>query len=255
MYNPYSLENKIILVTGASSGIGKATAIECAKLGATIVATGRNKERLNETADSLDTSFGQSHIGIIADLSTEQGVASLVSQLPPLDGVSSNAGVTAAITPIKFISESNADTIFHTNYFSNVHLAKMLFKNKVLNKNSSIVFTVSIGGTSTFGAGGALYGSAKAALNSFMKFCAVEFASRHIRCNSVCPGMINTPMTTPGGYYTEDDYKEDVKGYLVGRYGEPEEVAKTILFLLSDASSFITGTSIVVDGGASVPHK
>ena len=102
--------------------------------------------------------------------------------------------------------------------------------------------------------GSALYGSSKAALNSFTKFCAVEFASRKIRCNSVCPGMINTPMTKPGDFVTEDDYKKDVKSYLVGRYGEPEEIARTILFLLSDASSFITGASIIADGGSSIPH-
>lgn len=254
MYNPYSLENKTILVTGASSGIGKATAIECAKLGATIVATGRNEIRLNETVASLDTNFGQSHIGIIADLSTEQGVNEFVEKLPNIDGLSSNAGVTAAITPIKFISQENANTIFNTNYFSHIFLAKMLFKKKKLNIGASIVFTASIGGISAFVTGSALYGSSKAALNSFTKFCAVEFASRKIRCNSVCPGMINTPMTKPGDFVTEDDYKKDVKSYLVGRYGEPEEIARTILFLLSDASSFITGASIIADGGSSIPH-
>lgn len=254
MVNPFSLENKTILVTGASSGIGRATAIECANLGATIVATGRNANRLNETLDSLERSFGQNHISIIADLSTENGVNEFVEKMPNIDGLSSNAGVTAAITPIKFISEENASIIFNTNFFSNVFLAKMLFKKKKLNKGASIVFTVSIGGTSAFVTGSALYGSSKAALNSFTKFCAVEFATRHIRCNSVCPGMINTPMTSPGDYVTEEDYEKDVKNYLVGRYGEPEEVARTILFLLSDASSFITGTSIVVDGGSSVPH-
>lgn len=254
MHNPFSLENKTILVTGASSGIGRATAIECAKCGATIVVTGRNESRLNETLESLDRSLGQNHISIVADLSTENGVNEFVDKLPNIDGVSSNAGVTAAITPIKFISEENANTIFSTNFFSNVFLAKMLFKKKILNKGASVVFTVSIGGTKAFVTGSALYGSSKAALNSFTKFCAVEFSTRHIRCNSVCPGMINTPMTRPGDYVTEEDYKKDVKNYLVGRYGEPEEVARTILFLLSDASSFITGTSIVVDGGASVPH-
>lgn len=211
MYNPYSLENKTILVTGASSGIGKATAIECAKLGAIIVAMGRNEIRLNETVASLDTNFGQSHIGIIADLSTEQGVNEFVEKLPNIDGLSSNAGVTAAITPIKFISQENANTIFNTNYFSHIFLAKMLFKKKKLNIGASIVFTASIGGISAFVTGSALYGSSKAALNSFTKFCAVEFASRKIRCNSVCPGMINTPMTKPGDFVTEDDYKKRCK--------------------------------------------
>lgn len=254
MYNPYSLENKTILVTGASSGIGRATAIECAKLGATVVATGRNGTRLCETIETLDTSFGQNHVSIVADLSTEDGIIGFVEQLPDVDGFSSNLGVTAAITPIKFINKENADVIFGTNFFSNVYLAKMLFKKKKLNKGASIVFTASIGGTLAFVTGSALYGSSKAALNSFTKFCAVEFSSRQIRCNSVCPGMINTPMTKPGDFVTEEDYKKDVKNYLVGRYGEPEEVARTILFLLSDASSFITGTSIIVDGGSSIPH-
>ena len=170
-----------------------------------------------------------------------------------IDGLSSNAGVTVAITPIKFISQENANTIFNTNYFSHIFLAKMFFKKK-LNIGASIVFTASIGGISAFVTGSALYGSSKAALNSFTKFCAVEFASRKIRCNSVCPGMINTPMTKPGDFVTEDDYKKDVKSYLVGRYGEPEEIARTILFLLSDASSFITGASIIADGGSSIPH-
>lgn len=254
MYNPYSLENKTILVTGASSGIGKATAIECSKLGATVVVTGRNEGRLNETFNNLDISFGQKHISIIADLSTEEGVNELVAKLPQLDGVSSNAGVTAAIVPVKFIKESNILDVFNTNYFSHVYLAKMLFKKKLLNKNASIVFTASIGGTSAFVPGSSLYGSSKAAMNSFMRFCAVEFAPRLIRCNSVCPGMINTPMTAPGENFTEEDYKKDMENYLLGRYGEPEEVARTILFLLSDASSFITGASIVIDGGSSIPH-
>ena len=177
-----------------------------------------------------------------------------VSKLPPLDGFSSNAGVTAAITPIKFIKEDNVNAVFDTNFFSHIYLSKMLFKKKLLNKGASIVFTASIGGTSAFVPGSSLYGSSKAALNSFMRFCAVEFAPRLIRCNSVCPGMINTPMTAPGENFTEEDYKKDMENYLVGRYGEPEEVARTILFLLSDASSFITGASIVADGGSSIPH-
>lgn len=254
MYNPYSLENKTILVTGASSGIGKATAIECSKLGATIIVTGRNEVRLMQTLNELDTSLKQKHISIIADLSTENGVNDLVSKLPQIDGFSSNAGVTAAIVPVKFIKEENINTVFNTNFFSHVYLSKLLFKKKLLNKGASVVFTASIGGNFAFVPGSSLYGSSKAAMNSFMRFCAVEFAPRRIRCNSVCPGMINTPMTAPGENFTEEDYKKDMANYLVGRYGEPEEVARTILFLLSDASSFITGATIVVDGGSSIPH-
>lgn len=254
MYNPFSLVNKTILVTGASSGIGRATAIECSRLGANVVITGRNESRLNETMQNLDTSLGQKHLSIIADLSSEEGVNDFIGKMPCIDGVSSNAGVTAAIVPIKFIKESNIQEVFNTNYFAHVYLAKMLFKKKLLNKSASFVFTASIGGTSAFVPGSSLYGSSKAAMNSFMRFCAVEFAPRMIRCNSVCPGMINTPMTAPGENFTEEDYKKDMENYLLGRYGEPEEVARTIVFLLSDASSFITGASVVIDGGSSIPH-
>ena len=253
MYNPYSLENKIILVTGASSGIGKATAVECSKLGATIVVTGRNEQRLGETFDELDTSYGQQHLKIVADLSTEEGVANLVSTIPVLDGVSSNAGIPTTLL-IKFINSDVLQDTWNINTVSHVNLAKLLFKKKKLNHAASYVFTASIGGTTSFGPGNSVYGMSKAAINSFMRFCAIEFSSRMIRCNSVCPGMIVTPMTQSSNTFTKEDYEKDSANYLLKRYGQPEEVARTIAFLLSDASSFITGDSIVVDGGLTVNH-
>lgn len=253
MYNPYSLENKTILVTGASSGIGKATAIECSKLGATVVVTGRNQQRLNDTFKELDATFGQKHQLVVADLSTENGVSELVSQLPQLDGVSSNAGVGMTLL-IKFIKEETLLDVLRSNTVSHVNLAKLLFKKKKLNQASSYVFTASIGGTISFGPGNSVYGMSKAAINSFMSVCAIEFSTRMIRCNSVCPGMIITPMTQDSSTFTKEDYEKDAEKYLLKRYGKPEEVAKTITFLLSDASSFITGTSIVIDGGYTVNH-
>lgn len=252
-YNPYSLENKTILVTGASSGIGKATAIECSKLGATVVVTARNEERLQAVYSELDRSFGQSHQMIIADLSTEEGVADLVSKTPSLDGVSSNAGLPKTLL-IKFIKQETLQEILNINTFSHVNLAKLLFKKKKLNQAASYVFTASIGGTTSFGPGNSVYGMSKAAINSFMKFCAIEFATRGIRCNSVSPGMIVTPMTQDSSTFTKEDYEKDAEKYLLKRYGRPEEVARTIVFLLSDASSFITGDTILVDGGFTANH-
>ncbi len=252
-YNPYSLENKTILVTGASSGIGKATAIECSKLGATVVVTARNEERLQAVYSELDRSFGQSHQMIIADLSTEEGVADLVSKTPSLDGVSSNAGLPKTLL-IKFIKQETLQEILNINTFSHVNLAKLLFKKKKLNQAASYVFTASIGGTTSFGPGNSVYGMSKAAINSFMKFCAIEFATREIRCNSVSPGMIVTPMTQDSSTFTKEDYEKDAEKYLLKRYGRPEEVARTIVFLLSDASSFITGDTILVDGGFTANH-
>ncbi len=255
MYNPFSLENKTILVTGASSGIGKSTAIECSKLGATVIVTARNEERLKEVFDALDTSFGQQHQMVIADLSTDEGIASVVSTVPVLDGVASNAGVVVELVPVKFLKNDVMQRTFEVNTLSHVKLARDLYKKKKLNRGASYVFTSSVGGVNGYAVGNAAYGMSKAAVNSFSKYCAVDFATRGIRCNAVCPGMIKTPMTAPTGEISEEDYKKDIeKHYLLGRYGEADEVAHTIIFLLSDASSFITGMSIMVDGGYSVAH-
>lgn len=252
MYNPYSLENKTILITGASSGIGKATAIECAKLGASLVITARNEERLQTVMSELDTAKGQNHQMVLADIATDEGLLTLVSSLPELDGVSSNAGIVVVNTPIKFLKDDVLENVYNVNAMSHVKLARNLYKRKLLKKNASYVFTVSVGGVTAFNVGNSAYGMAKAALNSFMKFCAVDFSTRGIRCNSVCPGMIETPMTDTNGLFTEEDYKKDMEHYLLKRYGKPEEVAWTTAFLLSDASSFITGVPLLVDGGASI---
>lgn len=255
MYNPFSLEGKNILVTGASSGIGKATAIECAKLGATVYVTARNEARLSLVFNELETSFGQQHQMILADLSTDEGISKIVDSVPMLDGVASNAGIVVELVPIKFLKDDVMQKTFDVNTLSHVKLARDLFKKKKLKRDSSYVFTASEGGVAAFAVGNSAYGMSKAAINAFSKYCAVDFATRHIRCNAVCPGMIRTPMTAPTGEVSEDDYKKDIeKHYLLGRYGEPEEVARTIVFLLSDASSFITGVSIMVDGGVSVIH-
>ena len=251
--NPYLLKGKTILVTGASSGIGKATAKECAKLGANVIITGRNKERLENVLKDLNSSEGQAHFLFIADLTTADGIENLVSQIPSVDGVSDNAGLSVGNKPIKFIKEDEMALVMNTNTFSHVYLAKQLYKNKLLKRDASYVFTASIGGYTSHVTGQALYGMSKSALDSFMKYCAVEFASRGIRCNSVCPGMIETPLIYQDTL-TDADKAEDVKSYLLKRYGYPEEVARVNAFLLSEASSFITGTSIIVDGGYSVNH-
>lgn len=255
MYNPFSLQQKTILVTGASSGIGKATAIECAKLGATVIVTARNEQRLSDVFKALDTEFDQRHQMIIADLATDTGISQIVSSVPCVDGVASNAGIVVELVPIKFLKNDVMEQTFGINAISHVKLARELFRKKKINRGGSYVFTASAGGVSSFAVGNSAYGMAKAAVNAFSKYCAVDFATRKIRSNAVCPGMIRTPMTAPTGEISEEDYRKDIeKHYLIGRYGEPQEVALAIAFLLSDASSFITGVSIMVDGGYSVLH-
>lgn len=253
MYNPYSLEGKIVLVTGASSGIGRATAIECAKLGASVIITARNEQRLSAVLAELDSSLGQKHQIIIADIASEEGLNALISALPVLDGVSSNAGIALGNSPIKFIGEEQMHSLMQTNTYSHVLLAKMLFKKKLISKNGSIVFTASIGGTVSHGPGNTLYGMSKNALLAFAKYAAIEFAPRGIRVNCVSPGMIETPLINLDAL-TDEDKAIDADKYLLKRYGKPEEVARTTAFLLGDASSFITGTAIVVDGGYTVNH-
>ena len=253
MYNPFSLEGKNILVTGASSGIGKAVAIECAKLGANLVINGRNAERLTTTFDELDTSDGQQHKKVVADLTKEEGINELISLGVSFDGVSSNAGIVTGNKPIKFMETEDLLAVINTNTVSHIALAKQLFKKKLLNKNASYVFMASIGGTVSHGPGNTVYGVSKSALDSFVKYAAIEFATRGIRCNSVCPGMIETPMINLDAL-TEEDKAKDAEKYLLKRYGKPEEVAHLHAFLLSDASSYITGDSIVIDGGYTVNH-
>ena len=245
-YNPFSLEGKTILVTGASSGIGRATAIECAKLGATVVVTARNSDRLSAVLAELDSSFQQNHQMVLADITTDEGIEKLLEALPAVDGVSDNAGASNGNKPIKFIKDEELSEILNANTIAHVNLAKSLFKKKLLNKNGSYVFTASIGGN-------AVYVMSKSAINAFMRYCAVEFAGRGIRCNSVCPGMIKTPLIHVDTL-TEEDMTKDADKYLLKRYGEPEEVARVHAFLLSDAASYITGTSIIVDGGYTVNH-
>ena len=251
--NPFSLEGKVVLVTGASSGIGRATAIECSKLGATVVLTARNESRLVAVLAELDTSLGQNHQYVIADIATSEGLEALLNSMPVVDGVSDNAGASNGNKPIKFIKEDELADILNANTIAHVNLAKSLFKKKLLNKDGSYVFTASIGGNTSHVTGQAVYGMSKSAINSFMKYCAVEFASRGIRCNSVCPGMIKTPLINVDTL-TEEDMVKDADKYLLKRYGEPEEVAHVNAFLLSDAPSYVTGTSIIVDGGYTVNH-
>jgi len=249
-YNPFSLEGKTILVTGASSGIGKSTAINASKMGATLVVTARNVDRLQETFDALEGLGEREHKQIIADLTNEDQLNDLLAEVPSLNGLVLCAG-RGLTFPIQFATRKKFDDVFNINFFAPVELLRMLFKKKKLQKGSSVVLLSSIGGTQIFSNGNGIYGASKAALNSIMKFAAKEFAPRKVRVNSLCPGMVDTPLIHRGTI-SEDQLLEDQKRYPLGRYGQPEDIAYAAIYLLSDASSWVTGLSMVLDGGFSI---
>ena len=244
-YNPFSLECKVILITGAAGGIGRATAIECAKLGARLILTDINENGLQTTLGMLENR--ELHRYVVANLTVDDEIDTLVGEIDKLDGFVSNAGVTKP-APVKFVNRTDLERIMSINAMAPMYLTQRLLKKKKFSKKSSIVFTVSIGGVYTTAYGNAMYGSSKGALQVFMKNVALESAVNGIRCNSVNPGMINTGLLQSGTYYEEDRHK-DMQTYPMKRYGEPREVALGIVYLLSDASSFVTGHSLIIDGG------
>lgn len=250
-YNPFSLEGKTILVTGASSGIGQATAIECSKMGAKLVITGRNAERLQQTFDQLE---GEGHQQIIADLTDAAAKDEIVSSCPELSGLVLCAGQGMTL-PFQFCSKDKIDALYDVNFFAPVELFRLLSKKKKLAKASSVVAVASTGGTpgGRFTNGNAIYGSAKAALVSMMKYAARELAPRKIRVNMVNPAMTETPLVKKfQENITEEQIAKDMAHYPLGRYGRPTDIAHGIIYLLSDASSWVTGHALVIDGGVTI---
>ena len=241
-YNPYSLEGKTILVTGAAGGIGRATSLECARLGARLVLTDINEAGLSETLSQLP---GEGHSYVVTNLTVQEELDTLVAGLPQLDGFVSNAGVTKP-TPVKFINKDDLERIMSINTFAPIYLTQRLLKKKKFNTGASLVFTVSVGGVYTTAPGNAMYGASKGALQVFVRNVALEGAPR-IRCNSVNPGMVNTNLA--GRSYSDEDRARDIETYPMKRYGEPRDVALAIVYLLSDASSWVTGHSLIIDGG------
>jgi NAD(P)-dependent dehydrogenase (short-subunit alcohol dehydrogenase family) len=247
MFSPFSLIGKTILITGASSGIGKATAVECAKLGARLIITGRNEEKLHEVYNTLEGQEGQEHTLIIADLSDYTQIVYLVNELPKLDGIVCNAGIVKAMV-IQASEKDDVIETFNINTFAPIHLIQLLLQNKKMNKKASILFISSISGVYCGTIGGAFYGSSKAALQGFSKALALEVAPKGIRVNTINPGMIDTGIFQNTSI-SQEQLTEDANKYPLKRYGTPEEVAYAAIYFLSDATQWITGTSLLIDGG------
>lgn len=247
-YNPFSLEGKTILVTGASSGIGRSTAIECSKAGAKVVLTARNEARLKETLSML---IGEGHSYIVADLSNEEQMDRLVAEMPIIDGLVNNAGFNV-MQLVPFIKDEDLIKVMRVNLEAPILLTHKVVKKKKIAKESSIVFTSSIAGKGVCSAGNSLYSASKGGLTAFMKNAALELASKKIRCNAVLPGMVETPLKEGKSNITEEQWEINRQLYPLKRFGNPEDVAYAIIYLLSNASAWMTGSELVIDGGRSL---
>ena len=243
-YNPFTLEGKVILVTGASSGIGKEIAIESSKMGAELIISARNKTRLDQTFRQLS---GQNHKQSIANLLNYEEIESLASDLPPLDGIVHVAGIFKPKL-FQFLNKEELNLVMNTNFIGPVLLTNCILRRKLFRKNSSIVFISSISGVFCSSIGGASYSASKGALNGVVKGMALALASKKIRINSILPGMIETDLLKESSI-SNDQIKLDKERYPLGRYGKPADIAYATIYFLSDASSWVTGSNLLIDGG------
>ncbi|MDE6637409.1 MAG: SDR family oxidoreductase [Muribaculaceae bacterium] len=244
-FNPFSLKGKSILVTGASSGIGRETAIICSKMGAQILVTGRNEERLRLTLNKLE---GDGHMSLSVDLDETDQVNNLVKQCSLLDGIVHCAGIGDR-TLLRNVQEKDIERVMNTNFNGPVLLQRMLLKAKKVKAKASIVFIASRAPFApTIGNG--LYSASKGALIAYSKVLGLELASKLIRVNCICPAMVWTELIERDASLLGIDYHEEEKTYPLKRYGKSEDIANLVVYLLSDASSWMTGSCIDITGGA-----
>ena len=242
-FNPFSLSGKTILVTGASSGIGRGIAVTCSKMGAKVVLNGRNKQKLQETLSSMG---GDGHVLLSGDLTVHETIDSVVGQLPKLDGVVHCAGIGDRVL-CKNVTENDLDRMMDINYKAPVMLQTEILRQKKISKGSSIVFVASIASDSP-SIGNSLYAASKGALVAYANCLQLELAPRLIRVNCISPAMVWTDLVIKGGV-TEEDLRLDEQRYPLKRYGTPEDIANLAVYLLSDASSWMTGSNLRITGG------
>lgn len=243
-FNPFSLEGKTILVTGASSGIGRGIAATCSMMGATVILTGRNQKKLDASLALLEKG---NHKMIAADLTNPESMGRMVNELPILNGVVHCAGIGQRVL-CKMATESDVDSIMDINYKAPVLLQAELLKQKKINKGASVVFVASIA-TWSPSVGNAFYSASKGAIVSYANCLALELAPRKIRVNCISPAMVWTDLILQEGV-EEEQLKEDEKKYPLKRYGQPEDIANLAVYMLSDASTWMTGSNVKISGGA-----
>ncbi len=242
--NAFDLSDKKILITGASSGLGKQSAITLSEYGAELFITGRNKERLQETYKLLN---GENHHQIIADLTNKEDIERLIEQIPKLNGILYSTGISSII-PASFLKPEEVENVFRVNFHTMINLNSRILRTKKLEKGASILFISTVSIKYPY-VGGSLYVGSKAALEGYARVLALELAPRKIRVNCLRPAFVKGPML--------DDTKKKLSKEVIKQIeekqplglGEPEDVANAVVFYLSDASRWITGTNIILGGG------
>lgn len=242
-YNPFSLEGRTILVTGASSGIGRGIAIACSKMGATVIMNGRSQRKLEET---LSLMVEGDHSIVAVDLIDRESVESKVHELPMLDGVVHCAGIGQRVL-CKVATEQDVESVMNANFKAPVLLQTELLKQKRINKGASIVFIASIS-TWSPSIGNAFYSASKGAIVSYANCLALELAPRKVRVNCISPAMVWTDLAIQEGV-DKEQLKTDEQKYPLKRYGTPEDIANLAIYMLSEASSWMTGSNVKISGG------
>lgn len=248
-FNPFILEGKTIVVTGASSGIGRQCAIDCSKMGAKVVLIARNEERLKETLSSME---GDDHMVQPFDLTDYAGlknfVKDIVLQAGPIDGLVNCAGISTTL-PLKLMDDAKLEEFFRVNVFSAIDLTRHFCQmGKVNKEGASIIFMSSIMGM-VGEKGKSLYSMTKGALVSAVRSLACEFAQRKIRFNAISPGAILTPINQNLPHMKDPAAKAALEEKHLLGLGETSDISYACIYLLSDASRWVTGQNLVVDGG------
>lgn len=244
-YNPFSLDGKTILVTGGAGGIGSEVARVCSKMGARIMLTDIRGDVLETVLPTLSAVELGNHLAIRADLTDADDLKSLVDNLPEIDGFVCNAGVMKLVLS-QFITKEELTRIQSINLNAPILLTKELLKKKKIKRGGSIVFTASAAGVFRVSAGNAIYATTKCGIDAFMRTVALEYGPKGIRCNSVNPGMVETALISG---FTEEQKAKEIQNYPLRRFAKPVDIALGIAYLISDASSFVTGTALKIDGG------
>jgi len=250
-FNPFNLKDKVIVITGASSGIGRQCAIDCSMMGAKIALIGRNRESLNETLSQMQNN--EKHLISVVDLidirKLDEVISNVVNVLGKVNGLIYAAGVQKTL-PLKLINENDMEYVYKVNVICAVELIKIISNNKNRGVNQKHVLISSISGV-IGRAGLTVYSASKGALISLTRSLAVELAPKGININCISPGTILTPMMKNFLSELSDKQKmKRVEGFLLG-LGKTTDVSNTCIFLLSNASRWITGQNIIVDGGYS----